>query len=77
MHNFNDAMEILKTCNGSLEVSRETLASTLERLLRDPATAKAMATRAREAFIKRQGATKRAVEYVAELVRESQVHRND
>jgi 3-deoxy-D-manno-octulosonic-acid transferase len=68
MHNFNDAMEILNACKGSVEVSRESLAAEIEKLLRDPAAAKAMATRAREGFIAKQGATKRAVEYIASVI---------
>ena len=45
MHNFNDAMEILRACDGSVQVTRETLVSELERLFRDPASACARAGR--------------------------------
>jgi len=68
MHNFNDAMEILRECKGSVEVSRESLAGEIEKLLLDPVGANAMAQRAREGFIAKQGATKRAVEYIAGLM---------
>ncbi len=68
MHNFNDAMEILKACNGSVEVSRESLAAEIERLLLDPAKAREMAARAREGFVAKQGATQRAVEYISSLL---------
>lgn len=68
MHNFNDAMDILRACKGSVEVSRETLTSEIEKLLLDPAAAAAMAARAREGFVAKQGATKRAVEYISELI---------
>ena len=49
------------TRNGAIEITRETLRSELERLLTNPSDATAMATRAREAILKRQGATKRAI----------------
>ena len=67
MFNFNEAIEILRGCDGSIEVTRETLAPSLERLLTHPADALAMATRAREAFLKKQGATARAVEAIRTL----------
>ncbi|HLX64970.1 MAG TPA: 3-deoxy-D-manno-octulosonic acid transferase [Planctomycetota bacterium] len=68
MHNFNDAMEILRACNGSLEITRETLAPTLERLLKNRDEAQAMAARAREGFLKKLGATSRVVETIGALL---------
>lgn len=68
MHNFNDAMEILRACNGSIEVTRETLLPALERLLSNPSEANSMAARARDAFLKKQGATARAVEVIRFLL---------
>ena len=67
MHNFNEAMEVLRSCNGSVEVARGGLAAALERLCRDQAGAQAMAGRAREAFLSRQGAARRAVEYLLRM----------
>jgi 3-deoxy-D-manno-octulosonic-acid transferase len=72
MHNFNDAMEILRECSGVIEVTQETLAPALEHLLTHREEARAMAMRAREAFLKKQGATARAVELVFKLVSEFQ-----
>ena len=68
MHNFNDAMEILRACNGSVEVSRESLAGEIEKLLLNPDSAQAMAARAREGFVAKQGASQRAVDYIAEVL---------
>jgi len=68
MHNFNDAMEVLRACDGSVQVTRENLAAELERLLANHAAAQAMAARAREAFLKKQGATAKAAEYVATVL---------
>jgi 3-deoxy-D-manno-octulosonic-acid transferase len=68
MHNFNDAMEILRGCSGSVEVSRDDLTAALQKLLCDPAAARQMAARSREAFLKKQGATKRAAEYVLQQI---------
>lgn len=68
MHNFNEAMEILRGCNGSVEVSRETLSAEIEKLLANPASAKAMAARARESFLQRQGATEKAAEYLCGIL---------
>lgn len=68
MHNFKDAMTLLKGCDGSIEVSREGLLPALERLLADPDSATAMGARAREAFLSQQGATERAVEYICGLL---------
>ncbi len=67
MFNFNEAIDILRACHGSVEVSRESLSSELGRLLTHPADAQAMATRAREAFLKKQGATARAVQAIRAL----------
>ena len=61
-------MEILRGVNGSVEVSRESLTGELEKILRDLPAARATAARARDAFIKKQGATRRAVEYIASLL---------
>ncbi|HYG78321.1 MAG TPA: 3-deoxy-D-manno-octulosonic acid transferase [Planctomycetota bacterium] len=69
MHNFNDAMEILRACSGSVEVTRDTLAAELEKLLLNSTEARAMASRAREGFLSRQGATRRTVEVVLELLK--------
>jgi 3-deoxy-D-manno-octulosonic-acid transferase len=69
MHNFNDAMALLKSCDGSVEVSRENLTVALEKLFHDRTAAKAMAQRAREAFLKQQGASARTVEYVTKLLK--------
>jgi 3-deoxy-D-manno-octulosonic-acid transferase len=69
MHNFNDAMALLKSCDGSVEVSRENLTAALEKLFHDRTAAKAMAQRAREAFLKQQGASARTVEYVMKLLK--------
>jgi len=68
MHNFNDAMEILRACNGSVEVSRESLSSELDRLLKNPEAARAMAIRARNGFLSKQGATARTINYIAEVL---------
>jgi 3-deoxy-D-manno-octulosonic-acid transferase len=65
MHNFNDAMALLNACSGSVEVSRESFGAELEKLLQDRTGAGAMAQRAREAFLKQQGATARAVDFLA------------
>jgi len=68
MHNFNDAMEILRGCNGSIEVSRETLGVELGNVFRDLGAYRRMAGRAREAFLQRQGATARTVGYLKGLL---------
>ncbi len=67
MHNFNDAMAILRECRGSIEVTRESLARELEHLFTHRAEAQAMSERARDGFLKNQGATARAVESICEL----------
>lgn len=66
MHNFKEALEILRACEGggAVEVTRAQLPAALERLLTDQAAAQAMARRAREAFLARQGAARRAAEYL-------------
>jgi 3-deoxy-D-manno-octulosonic-acid transferase len=71
MHNFREAMELLRGCNGSMEVMRETLAPALQALLRDPAAAHAMGQRARQAFLKQQGATAKTVEYIRQFITKS------
>ncbi len=70
MHNFNDAMEILRACKGSVELSGGDIAPALERLFTHRDEALAMAARARGGFLKKQGATARAVETIRELARE-------
>lgn len=67
MHNFNEAIDILRACNGSIEISRESLLPELNQLFSQRDDATAMATRARNAFLQRQGATKRAVAAIKEL----------
>jgi 3-deoxy-D-manno-octulosonic-acid transferase len=62
-------MALLKSCDGSVEVSRENLTAALEKLFHDRTAAKAMAQRAREAFLKQQGASARTVEYVRTLLK--------
>jgi 3-deoxy-D-manno-octulosonic-acid transferase len=69
MHNFNDAMEILRGCNGAMEVSRDSLSAELRAVFSDLPAARKMAARARNAFLERQGATGRTVEYVKTLMR--------
>ncbi|MCY3022020.1 MAG: 3-deoxy-D-manno-octulosonic acid transferase [Planctomycetota bacterium] len=69
MHNFNEAMEILRACKGSVEVTRESLTAELERLFASAAEAKQMAGRARAAFLSKQGATARAVAFVSQELR--------
>jgi len=68
MHNFNDAMEILRGCSGSIEVSRDSLGVELGNVFRDLGAYRRMAARAREAFLQRQGATRRTVEYLKGLL---------
>jgi len=68
MHNFNDAMEILRGCNGSIEVSRDSLGVELGNVFRDLGAYRRMAGRAREAFLQRQGATGRTVGYLKTLM---------
>lgn len=68
MHNFNDAMEILRGCSGALEVSRDSLTAELRSVFSDLYAARKMAQRARNAFLQKQGATARTVEYVLSLM---------
>jgi 3-deoxy-D-manno-octulosonic-acid transferase len=70
MQNFNDAVEILRSCRGALEVDRNDLAAAIEKLLLNRGEAAAMAARARESFLKAQGATDRVVECIEELLKE-------
>ena len=70
MHNFNDAMEILRACSGSIEATRETLIPALERVLKDREESSAMATRARDGFLEHQGATARAVQCIVSYLRD-------
>jgi 3-deoxy-D-manno-octulosonic-acid transferase len=68
MHNFNDAMEILRGCSGALEVTRDSLAAELRSVFPDLPAAQKMAARARAAFLQKQGASARTVEYVLGLM---------
>ena len=67
MHNFNDAMTVLRECRGAVEVSRASLAPAIESVFLNPGDSAAMATRARTEFLKRQGATALAVKRIGEL----------
>ncbi|HEY3320919.1 MAG TPA: 3-deoxy-D-manno-octulosonic acid transferase [Planctomycetota bacterium] len=69
MHNFADAMAILRSCDGSVEVSKESLTKEIEKLLLRSESAKAMAGRARNGFLARQGATARAAECLGDMLR--------
>ena len=69
MHNFNEAMTLLRSCNGAKEVTSETLSAELELLLKDKPAARAMAQRAREVFLKQQGGSKKTVDCIAELLK--------
>lgn len=69
MHNFNEAMEILRSVSGAIQVTRESLSGELEKLFADRTQAAAMARRAREAFLKKQGATGVAVKRIEEVIR--------
>jgi 3-deoxy-D-manno-octulosonic-acid transferase len=71
MHNFSEAVEILKGCEGSLQVpDAAALPAALVRLLADPAAARAMGERARAAFLQRQGATRRCTACLKSLLEE-------
>ena len=61
MHNFNEALELLRSCDGSVQVTRETLTAALAALLNDREKAREMGKRAREIFVRQQGATGRTV----------------
>jgi 3-deoxy-D-manno-octulosonic-acid transferase len=75
MHNFNEAMTLLRSCNGSIEITRETLSSGLETLLKDKAGARVMSQRAREVFLKQQGGSKKTVDCIAELLKRADQRR--
>lgn len=70
MANFAEAVAILKAADGGVMLERGAadLPAALEKLLADPAAAKALGGRAREAFLKRQGAAARCVEYLSALL---------
>lgn len=69
MHNFGEAVLILRDANGAVLVEQAAaLTPALEKLLADPAAAKAMGARGREAFLQRQGATAKCVEYLKTLL---------
>ena len=72
MYNFSEAVKILCEVNGGVMVKdADELAAALERLLASPDAANALGARAREAFLKRQGATAKCVGYLKTLVRAS------
>jgi len=64
MHNFNEAMALLRVCNGAEEATRASLEAKILRLLQDKRYASEMATRARAAFLAAQGATARSVDFL-------------
>ncbi|MBI3829496.1 MAG: 3-deoxy-D-manno-octulosonic acid transferase [Planctomycetes bacterium] len=69
MHNFSEAVEILREANGGVTIENAAaLAPALEKLLADPTASTAMGARAREALLKRQGATARCVRYIKSLL---------
>jgi len=69
MHNFAEAVEILKGCNGSVQVpDAAALPGAFGKLFADPAASHALGERARAAFLARQGATKRCVGYLKGLL---------
>jgi 3-deoxy-D-manno-octulosonic-acid transferase len=69
MHNFAEADELLRSCEGRVQVQGAAdLPVAFERLLADPSAARAMGDRAREVFLKRQGAAGRCAEYLKKLL---------
>ena len=69
MHNFKEADEILAACEGRVQVEDAgQLGEAFKRLLDDPAAAHAMGDRARQAFLKRQGAVGRCAAYLKGLL---------
>jgi 3-deoxy-D-manno-octulosonic-acid transferase len=70
MHNFKDAIAILRACRGAVEADRSSLQVEIEKVLDDPQRAREMAARARDAFVKAQGATARAADCIFSLLRE-------
>ncbi len=68
MHNFNEAMDLLRACNGSVQVTRETLYAALENLVKNRASANAMAERGRNEFLKQQGGVKTTVDRITALL---------
>ncbi|GMV82276.1 MAG: 3-deoxy-D-manno-octulosonic acid transferase [Planctomycetota bacterium] len=70
MQNFAEAVLLLKEADGARMVDdAEGLRETLEKLLADPEAAHALGVRAREALLKKQGATARCVEYLKTLLK--------
>ena len=69
MHNFKEADELLTACEGRVQVQdADGLAAAFEGLLRDPAAASGMGSRARKVFLERQGAVSRCAAYLKELL---------
>ncbi|MCZ7646659.1 MAG: 3-deoxy-D-manno-octulosonic acid transferase [Planctomycetota bacterium] len=69
MQNFGEAALILRDCDGAKLVEHaEALRATLDLLLSDAGGARAMGSRARAAFLQRQGATERCVGYIRKLL---------
>jgi 3-deoxy-D-manno-octulosonic-acid transferase len=69
MHNFKEADEILAACEGRVQVEDAgQLGEAFKRLLSDPAAAREMGSRARQAFLNRQGAVTRCAEYLRTLL---------
>jgi len=69
MHNFAEAVQILKTCEGAVQVSgADAVPGALEKFLTQPEAARAMGARAQRAFVERQGASKKCVAYLASLL---------
>lgn len=69
MQNFAEADELLKSCNGRVQIQNAgELAAALEKLLADPVAAREMGVRARQVFLTRQGAAARCAEYLKTLL---------
>jgi len=70
MQNFREADEILIEAKGGIKVSnKDELEGVLDRLLSDPSLCEETGRRAREAVAKNQGATKRTLEVLADLLK--------
>lgn len=69
MQNFAEADELLKSCNGRVQVQNAVeLTAAFDGLLSDPAAAREMGVRARQVFLTRQGAAARCAEYLKTLL---------